>query len=184
VIVFHALNFGASRVFATESELVYWLLSRWNQQYVQDTGQLSMPIDNKIEFLRGEGFVGGPLADVYLFNSGSIRNSGWRAGANEHLGALEAGSITISEEGFMALFTELRQRLRVPGSVALWRIAPVVSRIEDALENFVFSVSKHDSMLDLERKAANSAKTFLRNYPDLLWEQDPRQKTFFLLRHR
>jgi hypothetical protein len=112
-----ALKLGAQSVLAVDKFVAYVLLSRWNVQYALDTNQLPRSVAGSVEVSWGAGFAQAPPADVYLFNAPAIRMIGDDTNVCQ-------GSVCIYPADFVALFDELRHRLSVPGTWALWRILP------------------------------------------------------------
>ncbi|MFC1767761.1 hypothetical protein ACFLZ2_04325 [Candidatus Margulisiibacteriota bacterium] len=120
----YARRFGASSIWASDISLAYVLLSRWNFQFAQDTGQIDAMTSGSVNIHHNHDLKQAPQADIYLFNTPAIRSCDTFDQDISSRGELDGRSMFIPEEEFMPLFGELTKRLKKDGSSAIWRIIP------------------------------------------------------------
>lgn len=130
VNLLYALKFGAKSAKGSD---IYWphvILSRLNLQYAQETKQVRQVPEGSahvdfVDHSRGPGELG--LADVYLFNTPVITTA---EEVSARIGTYKeafARADSMSKEEFLALFNQLKKKLKENNAAAVWRILPSLS---------------------------------------------------------
>jgi hypothetical protein len=109
---------GARSAEGTDSSLVHVWLTRWNLQYVQETGQIPEHALQNARVIHGGGFASMTPGDRYLINFPSVR------GEEEHekvisryRSRMHQKSNFMPAEKFLALFETLEDLLKQNPSV-------------------------------------------------------------------
>ncbi|MFH1709473.1 MAG: 50S ribosomal protein L11 methyltransferase [bacterium] len=131
VNLIYAAKLGATSVWATDISLVCVLMSRWNIQYSKDTEQLSQSQAESINIIQENGFGSTPPANLYLFNAPAIIGGDKMQKYLKNDLPLNIRSVKIAEEDFVNLFKELKEKLSVPGTYALWRLLNFVNGVPE-----------------------------------------------------
>lgn len=137
IVPIYALKFGAKSVRATDISLASVMLARWNLVFAQETGQIPPVPEGQVEISHKSGFAPGE-ADTYLFNTPSIRNKKEILDIDK-----KSKTYAMPEEEFMPLFEELKTRLEIPGTRALWRMLPV---FPDGVESKFFPFPSYETL--------------------------------------
>ncbi|NQT29739.1 MAG: hypothetical protein HQ596_04135 [Candidatus Saganbacteria bacterium] len=125
VNLLHALRFGARSVWVQDLSEVYCLLSEWNLQYAEDTGQIPAGSSVRAKVVCGNGLAGAPDAQIYLFNAPGISLAERITWKTQEKGERYAQSLYIEQEDFGRLFADLQTRLTARReNRALIRILP------------------------------------------------------------
>lgn len=150
-----ALGAGVRSLSATDLFMHYLVLSWWNIQHAIQTEQVPGIAESRINLYRQSGFAP-ETANIYLFNTPSIRSQNQIADFEYTNGKHLSRNLSIPSEVFSSVFTELMKRLSKNDSWALWRL--------------LFMVPYHQG-----------AQAFLRKEPEIIGQADKQFNDIFLL---
>lgn len=121
------LKFGAKKIKTIDISRLYVLLSRWNIEFAKETGQVEETSAEQVKINLGNSFnsISSTGADIYLFNSPSIRSKKEIKEYSKGEKTLKTIGNFMLTEDFMALFEQQKEMLLFnPDAVAIWRILP------------------------------------------------------------
>lgn len=193
VNILHALRFGARSVMGTERSWVSYFLANWNLVFSAETGQIDPEnLDKKVILKKADGFGGFGPADLYLFNTPGVHSADTLPILTRPKLNISQGSIYISVEDFLRLFEELANRLKWPGTRAIWRfmlsydtgLVKVTAKDRELSVDFVTGRAKSKTKIRAEKflSRAGLSKELLihpegRLAPDVYLVFDPNAQT-------